>query len=340
MSRAQLMAIVAAASALSACGNVQTSFGGQGEHGAQFITLFAIFLGVTAAVYLLVIGFLIAAIVRRRRADGDANVVENRSHHASHPLLKPVLFGWAALIAVGLSGLTLASFLTDRSHARASSGETLSINVTANQFWWDVEYVSADSSRMVRTANELHLPVGVPVRIRLRSNDVIHSLWIPNLAGKQDLIPGRFTDLSLLPRQVGLYRGRCAEFCGVQHAHMALDVQVESRAEFARWWNRQLATAAPPRTPLALAGYNYVTTRECRMCHNISGTPASGRIAPDLTHVASRRSIAAGTLPMNRGNLYAWIADPQSQKPGNHMPTVGLEARELHAIVAYLEGLK
>jgi cytochrome c oxidase subunit 2 len=323
---------------LAACEGVQTSFGGQGAHSAQFIDLFLIFLAVTAFVYLLVIGFLIAAIFRRRR-DG-AHTAETREHHRSNPKLKPALIGWTALIVTGLAALTLASFIFDRNHASAQSRELLAVNVTAHQFWWDIEYVAHDSSMRVRTANELHLPVNVPVRLRLKSSDVIHSLWIPNLAGKQDLIPGRDADLSLLPRKTGLFRGRCAEFCGVQHTHMALDVTVESGADFQRWWLSQVKPAPAPRSALAQAGYNYVTTRECQMCHNISGTPASGRVAPDLTHVASRRSIGAGTLPMNRGNLYAWVADPQSQKPGNHMPTIGLEPDELHGIIAYLETLK
>ena len=338
--RARCLVSLLLTGALGACGNVQTAWGGDGAQGERFITLFQIFLVVTVTVYVLVIGFLLAAIFRRR-ADSDTKTVENRAHHRSSLALTPALIGWTALVAIGLAGLTIASYVFDRSDARAAQRDLLSIEVTAHQFWWDVEYLaSGDASRIVRTANELHLPVGVPVQIRLNSSDVIHSLWIPNLAGKQDLIPGRDTDLTVTPTKVGLYRGRCAEFCGVQHAHMALDVTVESAADFNRWYNAQLQPAAPPKTPQALAGYLYVTNRECRMCHTISGTAASGRVAPDLTHIASRRSIGAGTLPMNRGNLYAWVADPQSQKPGNHMPVVGLEPDELHAVVAYLEGLK
>jgi cytochrome c oxidase subunit II len=324
--------------ALATCEGQQTMLGGQGEHGAEFISLFTIFLVVTAIFYLLVIGFLALAILRRRNR--EAHVVEDRKHHSSHPLLSRLLIGWVTIVTLGLAGLTIASFFFDRSHARVAARDVLLVELTAHQFWWDVRYVAGESSQRLRTANELHLPVGVPVRIRLRSNDVIHSIWIPNLAGKQDLIPGRITELTLLPRQKGQYRGRCAEFCGVQHAHMALDVTVESRADFERWAAAQLLPAAAPRDARALAGFQYVTTRECSMCHAIAGTPANGQVGPDLTHVASRRSIAAGTLPMNRGNLYAWVADPQSQKPGNHMPTVGLEPEELHAVVAYLEGLQ
>jgi cytochrome c oxidase subunit 2 len=178
------------------------------------------------------------------------------------------------------------------------------------------------------------------VHIRLNSIDVIHSFWVPNLAGKQDLIPGRTNDIVFVPRRTGLFRGQCAEFCGTQHANMALTVTVESRADFERWWAAQLQPAQPPRTPEALAGFRYVTTRECSVCHTIAGTDAGGKVGPDLTHVASRRTIAAGAMPMSEGNLYGWIADPQSQKPGTKMPTIGLNSQELHAVVTYLKGLK
>jgi cytochrome c oxidase subunit 2 len=323
---------------LCACQSYQSTFSDAASEVRDFNILFVIFLVICAAMYVLVIAFLIAGIVRRGRS--DANVMETGKHHESHPLMRSGLIGWTALVSTGLIALAIASFVADRSMAKAAAHEQLSITVTANQWWWDVRYNSADASKTLRTANELHLPVGVPVRIILRSNDVIHSLWVPSLAGKQDLIPGRETDLTIVPRKAGLYRGQCAEFCGAQHAHMALVVQVEPYADFQRWWTRQLLPAAAPRTALAQAGYKYVTTRECAMCHTIAGTPAGGNVGPDLTHLASRRSIAAGTLPMGKGNLYGWVADPQSIKPGTKMPTIGLEPNELHAVVAYLETLK
>jgi len=325
--------------ALAGCDTVQTSLGGQAAESADFVWLFTIFVAVTGFFYLLIIVGLVAALVRGRRA-GRGHVTEKGEHHVRNPALRVALIAWSALIVVTLLGLSLASFFTDRSMAASAAHPGLDIQVTGNQWWWDVEYVSPTASQRLRTANELHLPVGVPARIQLKSNDVIHSLWIPNLAGKQDLIPGRDTDLTILPRKAGLYRAQCAEFCGAQHAHMALDVTVESKEDFERWWAAQLQPAPAPRTPQQLAGLRYVTTRECGTCHAIAGTPASAQFGPDLTHFASRRSIAAGTLPMNRGNLYGWVADPQSQKPGTKMPTVGLERAELHAIVAYLETLK
>ncbi|MFL6830141.1 MAG: cytochrome c oxidase subunit II [Sphingomicrobium sp.] len=317
----------------------QSAFGDAGAEDRRFLVLFWIFTAICAAMYVLVIAFLVTAIVRRRRA-GDANVVETGRHHQSHPLMRTGLIGWAVLVGTGLVALAIASFFADRSMAKAAAHEKLSITVTAHQWWWDVQYNSSDPSKIMRTANELHLPVGVPVRITLHSNDVIHSFWVPSLTGKQDLVPGRETDVTIVPNRTGIFRGQCAEFCGTQHAHMALVVDVDSYADFLKWWEHQLQPAPTPKAPLVQAGYNYVTQRECAMCHTIAGTGASGRVGPDLTHLAGRRSIAAGTLPMGEGNLYGWVADPQSIKPGTKMPTMNLEPDELHAVVAYLETLK
>ena len=317
----------------------QSDFGAAGVEDRQFLTLFWIFLGVCAFMYALVIIFLGAGIARSRRA-AEANVVETGRHHRSHPLMRSTLIGWAALIGVGLAGLAIASFFTDRSMAAAAANEKLSVTVTGNQWWWDIVYNSGDASKTLRTANELHLPVGVPTRIILDSADVIHSFWVPSLAGKQNLIPGRENDIIIVPKTTGMFRGQCAEFCGVQHAHMSLVVVVESYPDFVKWWSHQLQPAPMPTTPLAMAGYKYVTTGPCSACHSIGGTTAGGLVAPDLTHLASRRSLAAGTLPMNEGNLYGWVEDPQSLKPGVHMPTIGLEPDQLHAVVAYLETLK
>jgi cytochrome c oxidase subunit 2 len=324
---------------LGGCSGIQTSLGGEGADDASFIRLFAIFLIVCGVMYLLVLAGLAGALARRR-GNRPGLTVESASHHENSPLARSALIGWTALILLGLTGLTLASFLEDRSAAARARNPQLKLKVIANQWWWDVIYTTDDVSKTVHTANELHLPVGVEAEVQLKSNDVIHSFWVPNLAGKQDLIPGRTTDIQLLPRKTGLYRGQCAEFCGVQHANMALVVTVESKADFLRWMDQQRRPAFAPANSLELAGYRYVTTRECGSCHNISGTSAGGQVGPDLTHFASRRTIGAGTLPMSSGNLYGWVADPQSQKPGNQMPTIGLAPNDLHAVVAYLERLK
>jgi len=328
-----------AAFGLCGCAGVQNALGGQGAEGANFISLFTTFMVICTLVYLLVIAALFLALWRRRGTEGGLTV-DDRRHHETSAVVRPALIGWSAIVFIGLTVLTIASFLTDRSNAAAGSNPQLSLTVTANQWWWEVEYHSPDASRTLRTANEIHLPVGVPVQVTLKSSDVIHSLWIPNLAGKQDLIPGRITDLELRPLETGLFRAQCAEFCGLQHSKMALDVTVESKEDFRRWYDAQLKPARAPTAPLQLAGYRYVTGRECSGCHNITGTPATGQVAPDLTHFAARRSIAAGTLPMNRVNLAAWIADPQAPKPGNNMPRMNMSAAEVDAVVAYLESLK
>ena len=330
-----------AALLLASCSiqHYQSDFGSAAIEDQQFLRLFWIFLSVCAAMYVLVIVFLGAGVFRRRD-ESTVHVVESGNHHQSHPALRTGLIGWSILVGFGLIALAIASFLADRSMAKAAAHEKLSLTVTGNQWWWDVQYNAGDPSKILRTANEIHLPVGIPVRIMLQSNDVIHSFWVPSLAGKQDLIPGRLTDITIVPRKIGIYRGQCAEFCGVQHAHMALVIDVDSYADFIKWWDHQLEEAPPPKTPLVQAGYNYVTSRECAACHNIAGTPASGNVGPDLTHLASRRTIAAGTMPMSTGNLYGWVEDPQSIKPGSHMPTIGLAPSDLHAVVAYLETLK
>ena len=327
--------------AVSACSyqHYQSTFGNAATQARQFNVLFVIFLVVCAVMYVAVIAFLAAALARRRRG-GAANVMEDGRHHESHPAMRTGLIGWGAVVATGLIALAVASFFTDRTMAGAAAHPRLSLTVTANQWWWDVQYTAADNSKMIRTANEIHLPVGVPAHIVLKSNDVIHSFWVPSLAGKQDLIPGRENDIDITPRKIGLFRGQCAEFCGAEHAKMAFVVQVESYADFVKWWEHQLQSAPAPATPLALAGYNVVTSRNCSACHAIAGTPANGSFGPDLTHLASRRTLAAGAMPMGEGNLYGWVADPQSIKPGTKMPTVGLEPNQLHAVVAYLETLK
>jgi cytochrome c oxidase subunit II len=324
--------------ALGGCEGVQAIGPSDGAEAARIGGLFTLFLIVTLIFYAAVLAFLLAAWWRRRGGDDSPDPEAPRG---DRPLNRALLV-WIGAVVAGLTGLTLASYFTDRGIAGDVPGgqPLLSVELVANQWWWDIRYHFPDKSQTVRTANELHLPVGVPAMIYLKSNDVIHSFWVPNLAGKQDIIPGKVNDIVLAPRRVGRFRGQCAEYCGIQHAHMALDVTVESKADFARWLGLQQRPAPAPATPLQQAGYDYVTTRECSSCHAIAGTPASAQVGPDLTHLLSRRSIAAGTYPMSRGHLYAWIADPQGAKPGNNMPVVGLDADQLHAVVAYLETLK
>jgi cytochrome c oxidase subunit 2 len=184
------------------------------------------------------------------------------------------------------------------------------------------------------------LPVGRPARIELASNDVIHSLWVPNLNGKTDLVPGRQTVMWLQADRPGVFRSQCAEFCGLQHAKMALAVVAESPADFQRWLDAQRRPAAAPTNQAQKLGHEVVTRGTCAMCHAVIGTTAGARTAPDLTHVASRKTIAAGADENTPTALKGWIADPQHLKPGNRMPATGLSGQQLNAVVAYLESLK
>jgi cytochrome c oxidase subunit 2 len=253
--------------------------------------------------------------------------------------------GRSVTVAGGLSvaallALLFQSIVTGRALDTLRSPDALRIQVTGNQWWWDVQYEHAVPSLRVITANEIHIPVGRAIRFDLLSTDVIHSLWIPNLQGKIDLVPGRLNELWLRADQPGVYRGQCAEYCGLQHAKMALVVVADSPDDFERWLAANRAPASPPTTPEQQRGRDIVERGPCAMCHSIAGTSAGGRSAPDLTHLASRSTIGAGTLPNTKGYLAGWIADPQHIKPGNRMPPTGLNGEELQAVLAYLETLK
>ena len=307
---------------------IQSAIHPAGLQAALTGNLFGLFLWITGFFFALVLLFLGWAIWRR-----DSGTASERT-------LRISVATWTAAITIGLFVLTIASYATDRRMAIAAAQTApVQIKVTAQQYWWEIEYKDPGGGGSFRTANELHLPVGRPAHVELVADDVIHSLWIPNLAGKQDLIPGRSTDLSLLPARPGRYRAQCAEFCGLQHAHMALDVTVESPAAYAAWYARSLQPAAAPATPEQRKGYALFQNRQCAACHAITGTPAFGAVGPDLTRVAARASLAAGTLPNAHARLERWIADPQGVKPGNRMPRVPLTPGELHALSAYLETL-
>jgi cytochrome c oxidase subunit II len=302
-----------------------------GVHAQLIEVVWDAMLWICGLMYVIVLAFLVLALVRKHRA----GVEEAETRRLSRSLAI-----WTALIVVGLFSLTLASFLTDRALVRAAPEPQLSVRITGHQWWWEVEYTHADPSQRVRTANELHLPVNAQVHVELSAADVIHSFWAPSLNGKRDLIPGRTNELRLQPTAAGVYRAQCAEFCGYQHANMALDVVVESEAEFQRWRERQLASAAQPRDASAEAGLHVFMASACNLCHAIAGTSAFGQTGPDLTHIASRRSLAAGALANTPENLRRWLANPQRVKPGNHMPVVTLDDEQLDALTAYLSGLQ
>jgi cytochrome c oxidase subunit 2 len=332
-------AICLAGLLLAGCTGVQSALDPAGDQAGHILGVWNLMLIVCGLMYALVIGFVGWAVWRHRRRIGTW-APEVPEPDVQDPGLRKATAVWTVVIVAGISVLTAASFLVDRSLARATP-DPLKIKVTAKQWWWDIEYQDeANPAQTLRTANELHLPQGRSAVVELQSQDVIHSFWVPNLHGKEDLIPGRTNEIILTPRRPGVFRGQCAEFCGTQHAHMALDVTVESPAVFAAWKQRQLGSGATPTTPTQAAGERVFFSKACVMCHQIGGTSAGSRAGPDLTHVASRRTLAAGTLPYSRSSLAAWISDPQGIKPGTNMPVVELSSGELNALVDYLDSLK
>jgi len=290
--------------------------------------------GIAGVVFLLVVAALLAAAFRRRRVDEQ---VDDPARERRMTL--------AVAIAAGATVATLVvvlflSFGSGKELTGTAPPDALQIRVTGRQWFWDVEYRDSVPSRWATTANEIHVPVGRPVVFQLRSTDVIHSFWVPNLGVKRDMIPGQETSIWFQADTPGVYRGQCAEFCGYQHAKMAFLVVAEPPDLFAAWLERQRDTARTPADSLARRGEEVFLASSCVMCHAVGGTPAGSRVGPNLTHLASRRTIAAGTLPNTRGHLAGWIVDPQQIKPGVRMPPNALSPSDLQALLAYLESLE
>lgn len=299
-------------------------------------------LWVAVAVCLIIAALLWIAV--RRNPSAAASRTESPQSIKDVPLVRgtdPVR--WITL-GVSISAIPLLVALVWTMVALAStsgppSNPALVLDVTGHQWWWEVRYDAAEPAQVFLTANEIHIPVGETVLVRLHGGDVIHSFWVPKLTGKTDTIPGQVNFSWLRADRPGLYRGQCTEYCGYQHAHMSLEVIAESRAAFDQWRATQLAPARAPTTPDQERGRQLVEYR-CGLCHQVRGTLAGAISAPNLTHIASRRTIAAGTLLNNPGNLSGWIEDPQAVKPGALMPNQYLSAQELADVRAYLETLQ
>lgn len=324
---------------LAGCGGVQSALDPASDQASSVFGIWTLMLWICGVMYALVLLFLALAIWKARRKLTGPPVAEGQKSSADRPLTR-LLTGWVGLVVLGLLVLTFGSFLVDRQLAMADQREAVVVRITGNQWWWRVEYLDPIPSRRFVTANELHLPVDRPARIELEAGDVIHSFWAPNLSGKQDLIPGRTNRLLVTPRKIGQFRGQCAEFCGLQHAWMALDVTVEPQVAFNAWAETQRRAPAAPVTPEAVHGRDVFVGAACNSCHQVIGQPAQGQTGPDLTHLAGRRSLAAGARPYSRAALDEWLKDPQALKPGNHMPLVTLRPEERAALVAYMDSLK
>ncbi len=252
---------------------------------------------------------------------------------------------WVVGTAVGITVIVLfvvlfLSVLTGNRVEAVHAKNALTIQINGHQWWWEVTYQNPEAYLTLITANEIHVPVGETVDIITTSSDVIHSFWLPSVTGKRDLLPGHSSAFSFEIDSPGVYRGQCAEFCGLQHANMGFSVTAESATDFANWQQQQLQPAHEPATPEETQGREVFLTHACIMCHTIRGTPAGSRMGPDLTHFASRNMIAAETLPNTVGNLSGWIIDPQQVKPGNHMAPNSLAPEDLQVLTTYLESLR
>jgi cytochrome c oxidase subunit II len=308
----------------------------QGPQAARIAEWFWVSTALGTAIFLVYCGLLGYALWRARR-NGEENFLPPR--HGRNL----VIWGGIGVPVIVLLGLLVYSVYVDRLLATLGNPrhELLTIEVTGHQFWWEVRYRDAANPwREFITANEIHIPVGQPVRFVLQSRDVIHSFWVPNLHGKLDMIPGRSNELVLQADQAGVYRGQCAEFCGIQHAKMLFLVIAEPPEAFAAWWDRQLQPAPEPVDPVVVRGREVFMRNGCGICHAIRGTEAFGAVAPDLSWFGLRRTLAAGVRPNTRGHLAGWIADPQGVKPGNFMPAVALHSEDLQALLRYLHSLR
>jgi cytochrome c oxidase subunit II len=314
------------------CGGVQSPLNPAGPQAGAIAWITWLFLGVCGGVYLLTMGALVWALIRRRQSSDDSPETSRR--------LGTVITVAIGITIVTLVALTVTSVVAGRGLSSPPGPSAITVVVTGHQWWWDFEYQASSPHEVVRAPNELHIPVGVPVTIVARSADVIHSFWVPNLHGKRDLTPGFTTRTWIQADKPGVYRGQCAEFCGHQHAHMALLVVAEPMEQFERWLERQRRPAAPPASTLEAHGHDVFMTGPCVMCHTIRGTIAGSRFGPELTHLAGRQTLGAGTLRMTREHLARWVANSQSVKPGNRMPPVPLDDDDLEALVAYLETLR
>jgi cytochrome c oxidase subunit II len=327
---------------MAGCSGSQSALDPAGVQSSQIGKLWWLFLAVCTVVYLIVMVVLILPLGSRRGAGATKS---------DAPILKPdaskqrrttfVVSGSVALTAAIVFWLSLSDFFTQRAlGALANEPNPLRIKITGQQWWWKIEYQHAISSNIVTGANEFHIPVGRVVQLELVSSDVIHSFWIPNLHGKKDLVTGHPTKTWLRADRAGTFEGQCAEFCGMQHAKMRLSVVADYTNTFDAWFKAQQQPASIPTTDEQKKGYSVFMSRTCIMCHNISGTPANGQVAPDLSHVGSRTRIAGDYLQNNRSNLVSWILNAQHIKAGSRMPQHHLSDEEVNAVAAYLESLK
>jgi cytochrome c oxidase subunit 2 len=315
----------AIAALLAGCQGSQSALDPRGPVASVLAQTWWVMLAGAAVIFILVIALTLYAVSRapaRRPAIGGNTLI---------------VLGGVALPVVTLSALLVYGVEVGE-FARKAPADALRVEVIGHQWWWEVRY--PDHPQAI-SANEIHIPVGAPVAVSVSSADVIHSFWVPPLAGKIDALPNKWNRVWLQADEAGVFRGQCAEFCGAQHALMGLLVVAQPRPAFDDWLARQQRPAPKPATPAQVRGLTAFAQAGCAVCHTLRGAGAGGRMGPDLTHLAGRRTLAAGTLPNTPDNLARWLRDNQTIKPGNGMPAFGqLDEKTMRDLVGYLESLQ
>lgn len=288
---------------------------------------------IATAVFFFVEGLLVFATIKfRARSDREVPVQVHGN--------KVLEITWTLIPALILAGISVPTVGTIFSLASEPKGDVVRIEVVARQWWWEYKYTDLG----VTTANEMHIPLNKPVFLTLKSIDVIHSFWVPSLAGKQDVIPGRTNTLTIEADKAGTYIGQCAEFCALSHANMRLRVIAQEQSAFDAWVDNEKSEAIDPASQILSQGRDLFMKNQCVTCHTVRGEAAAGKAGPDLTHVASRSTFAGATFDFTTENLIEWVTDAPGIKPGSKMgrgiADYGLSPEEIRAIVAYLESLK
>jgi cytochrome c oxidase subunit II len=324
---------------LASCHGNQTPLNSAGLQADRIERLWWLMFWIVLGVFGVVLAWFGGALFRSRIRADESEIPPQVNPEADRRMTQVVAVALGATVVLLFVILT-ASVLTGHAMSGLTSKNPVSIEVIGHQWWWEVRYEATQADQTVVTANEIHIPVGQPVVIKTSSRDVIHSFWAPNIQGKRDLIPGYENALWIQADRPGVFRGQCAEFCGHQHAHMAFFVVAEPLDKFQSWLKQQVSTPSPPGDPTAIEGQEVFLSHPCIMCHTIRGSGAGAKLGPDLTHIASRMTIGAGTRPNTKGNLAAWLLDSQSIKPGNMMPPNPMKPDDLNALLTYLETLK
>lgn len=329
--RARLAALTLLPVLLAGCGGAQSTLDPH-SHAARDISTLWWWMLAAACVVLFGALFLIGLGWLSRRREGFPFL---RSEGRARSLV--VTFGIVVPLASVIIVFVVANFsVAKQTDAPAPSSTQLTIHVIGKQWFWVVRYPGTTAV----TANEIHIPARTRVNVVAQTADVIHSLWVPELNRKIDMIPGRQNRVLLYADKPGVYRGQCAEFCGLEHAHMGMYVVADPPARFRAWLANMARTRQVPATAAAKHGEQVFLSSQCASCHQIRGTAARGQVGPDLTHLQTRMSLAALTIPNRKGYLAGWVLDPQHTKPGNKMPGLDIRGRSFQDLLAYLESLR